>query len=55
MRVTSNIDIQFFLLLIETLGMQEGNIAYVTFAIGYPAERYLRIPTRKNINVNGIK
>jgi hypothetical protein len=55
MRVTSKIDSQFFPFLIETLGMQEGNIAHVTFAIGYPAERYLRIPTRKNIYVNGIR
>lgn len=51
MRVASNIDSQFFPLLIETLGIQEGYIAQGTFVIGYPKEKYLRIPTRKNIDV----
>jgi len=37
--------------LIETLGLPEGNIAHGTFVIGYPAERYLRIPTKKPVDV----
>jgi len=37
--------------LIETLGLLEGYIAHGTFVIGYPAERYLRIPTRKPVDV----
>jgi len=40
--------------LIETLGMQEGYIAHGTFVIGYPAERYLRIPTRKPVDVTWV-
>lgn len=37
--------------LIETLGMPEGYMAHGTFVIGYPAERYLRIPIRKPVDV----
>ena len=37
--------------LIETLGMPEGYMAHGTFVIGYPAERYLRIPVRKPVDV----
>lgn len=42
---------QAYLPLIETLGLPEGYIAHGTFVIGYPAERYLRIPVRKPIDV----
>ena len=31
--------------LIELLGLPEGYIPYGTFVIGYPAEKYLRIPS----------
>jgi nitroreductase/NAD-dependent dihydropyrimidine dehydrogenase PreA subunit len=37
--------------LIELLGIPEGNMAYGTFVIGYPAETYLRIPVRKPVDV----
>ena len=37
--------------LIQTLGMPEGYMAHGTFVIGYPAERYLRIPVRKPVDV----
>jgi nitroreductase len=37
--------------LIETLGIPEGNIPYGTFVIGYPTEKYLRIPLRKPVDV----
>jgi hypothetical protein len=36
------------------LGIPEGHIPFGTFVIGYPAERYLRIPTRKQANVKWI-
>ena len=37
--------------LIEALGIPEGYIVYGTFVIGYPTEKYLRIPVRKPVNV----
>lgn len=37
--------------LMETLALPEGYIPYGTFVIGYPAEKYLRIPKRKNVDV----
>jgi nitroreductase/NAD-dependent dihydropyrimidine dehydrogenase PreA subunit len=37
--------------LIETLGLPEGYIPHGTFAIGYPAEKYQRIPVRKPVDV----
>jgi nitroreductase len=37
--------------LIEALGIPEGYIPYGTFVIGYPAEKYLRIPVRKPVDV----
>jgi nitroreductase len=38
--------------LIESLGMAEGTMPYGTFLIGYPAERYLRIPIRGPVDVS---
>jgi nitroreductase/NAD-dependent dihydropyrimidine dehydrogenase PreA subunit len=37
--------------LIELLGIPEGYIPFGSFVIGYPAETYLRIPTRKQVDV----
>jgi nitroreductase/NAD-dependent dihydropyrimidine dehydrogenase PreA subunit len=37
--------------LVETLALPEGHVPFGTFVIGYPAERYLRIPTRKPADV----
>ncbi|MHC1769446.1 MAG: nitroreductase family protein [Verrucomicrobiia bacterium] len=37
--------------LIETMGIPEGYIPYGTFVVGYPAEQYHRIPTRKPVEV----
>ena len=37
--------------LIEMFGMPEGYIPHATCVIGYPAERYLRIPLRKPVDV----
>ena len=37
--------------LIETLEIPEGYIPFGTFLIGYPAEKYERIPARKPLNV----
>ena len=37
--------------LMEMLGMPEGYIPHGTFVIGYPAEKYQRIPMRKSVNV----
>ena len=37
--------------LIETLGLPEGTIPHGTFVIGYPAEKYYRIPVRKPVDV----
>lgn len=37
--------------LMEILGLPEGYVPFGTFVIGYPAERYLRIPTRKTVDV----
>lgn len=37
--------------LIETLGLPDGNIPYGTFVIGYPAEKYQRVPKRKPADV----
>ena len=42
---------QIYSPLIETLGIPEGNIPYGTFVIGYPTEKYLRIPVRKPVDV----
>lgn len=40
--------------LIELLGIPEGYIPFGTFLIGYPAERFLRIPIRNEVNVTWI-
>ncbi len=40
--------------LIEMLGIPEGTIPHATCVIGYPAERYLRIPTRKPLDLAWI-
>ena len=37
--------------LIEALRLPEGCIPFGTFVIGYPTEKYLRIPKRKPVNV----
>ena len=37
--------------LIKLLGIPEGYMAYGTFVIGYPAEKYQRIPVRKPVDV----
>ena len=37
--------------LIEALGLPEGNIPFGTFVIGYPAEKYQRIPVRRPVDV----
>ena len=37
--------------LIEALGLPEGFIPYGTFVIGYPAEKYQRIPVQKPVDV----
>ena len=37
--------------LIEVLGLPEGHIPHGTFLIGYPAEKYQRIPVRKPVDV----
>ena len=46
-----NTAIQSYPPLIEALGVPEGYIPYGTFAIGYPSERYHRIPKRKPVDV----
>ena len=38
--------------LLEMLGIPEGFIPFGTFVIGYPAETYVRIPTRKPVDVS---
>jgi nitroreductase len=38
--------------LLEMLGIPEGYIPFGTFVIGYPAETYVRIPTRKPVDVS---
>ena len=40
--------------MIDMLGIPEGYIPFGTFVIGYPAERYLRIPTRKPVDATWI-
>jgi len=37
--------------LVEALGLPEGHIPYGTFVIGYPAEKYQRIPVRRLVDV----
>jgi len=37
--------------LIELLGLPEGHTPYGTFVLGYPAEQFHRIPTRKPLDV----
>jgi len=37
--------------LVDMLGLPEGYIPHATCVIGYPAEKYLRIPVRKPVNV----
>ena len=37
--------------LIEALGIPAGSMPYGTFVIGYPAEKYQRIPTRRPVDV----
>jgi nitroreductase/ferredoxin len=38
----------------EILGLPDGTIPFGTFLMGYPAERYLRIPTRKPLDVKWL-
>jgi nitroreductase/NAD-dependent dihydropyrimidine dehydrogenase PreA subunit len=40
--------------LMGALGLPEGYIPFGTFLMGYPAERYLRIPTRKPLDVKWL-
>ncbi len=40
--------------MIKLLDIPEGFIPFGTFVIGYPAERYLRIPTRKPVDATWI-
>ncbi len=40
--------------MIDMLGIPEGHIPFGTFVIGYPAERYLRIPVRKPVNATWV-
>ena len=40
--------------LIETLGLPDGYIPHATCVIGYPAEKFLRIPVRKPIDVTWV-
>jgi nitroreductase/NAD-dependent dihydropyrimidine dehydrogenase PreA subunit len=40
--------------MIKLLDIPEGFIPFGTFVIGYPAERYLRIPTRRPVSVSWI-
>ena len=42
---------QMYTPLIEVLGLPEGHIPHGTFLIGYPAEKYQRIPARKPVDV----
>jgi nitroreductase/NAD-dependent dihydropyrimidine dehydrogenase PreA subunit len=37
--------------LIELLGLPEGHVPYGTFVLGYPAEKFQRIPKRKSVDV----
>jgi nitroreductase/NAD-dependent dihydropyrimidine dehydrogenase PreA subunit len=37
--------------LIEAFGLPEGHVPHGTFVIGYPAEKYQRIPVRKPVDV----
>jgi nitroreductase len=37
--------------LTKLLGIPEGYMAYGTFVIGYPAEKYQRIPVRRPVDV----
>ena len=37
--------------LIELLGLPEGHVPYGTFVLGYPAEKFQRIPKRKTVDV----
>ena len=37
--------------LIEAFGLPEGHVPYGTFVIGYPAERYQRVPARRPVEV----
>ena len=40
--------------LVEMLGLPEGTIPHATCVIGYPAEKYQRIPVRKPVDVTWI-
>jgi nitroreductase/NAD-dependent dihydropyrimidine dehydrogenase PreA subunit len=40
--------------LIETIGLPEGYIPHATCVTGYPAEKFLRIPVRKPIDVTWV-
>jgi nitroreductase/NAD-dependent dihydropyrimidine dehydrogenase PreA subunit len=40
--------------MIKMLGIPEGYIPFGTFVIGYPAEKYMRIPIRKPVQVTWI-
>lgn len=41
--------------LIEFLGLPEGTVSYGTILLGYTAESFLRIPTRKPMNVTWVE
>ena len=36
--------------LVEALGIPAGSMAHRTFVIGYPAEKYQRVPARKPVD-----
>jgi len=46
-----NLASRSYLPLFEALRLPEGNIPYGTFVIGYPTEKYLRVPVRKPVDV----
>lgn len=48
---TINTAAQSYPPLIELLGLPEGHMPYGTFVLGYPAEKFQRIPKRKPVDV----
>jgi nitroreductase/NAD-dependent dihydropyrimidine dehydrogenase PreA subunit len=40
--------------MVEMLGLPEGYIPHATCVMGYPAEKYQRVPTRKPVNVTWL-
>lgn len=49
-----NIACQTYPPLLALLGLPEGQMAYGTFVLGYPAEKYHRIPTRKPSDISWL-